>query len=166
MNDSWGFHTPPEQQAVVDAQYKKATKLAARRPLPPGVRVIHSSRPVRHLGGGAVHTVEATGPGDDVVFRKSLGGITWEGTSGQVIGMGGERYLVPHMLALAHKVSAETGDAPPLTSNEMSKDSYRLARKYLPDFIPNGARVDRTPLARGRRAQLHAGIIRARNDEQ
>lgn len=149
MNDSWGFHTPPEQQAVVDAQYKKANKLASRRPLPSGIQVTHSSRNFRMSDGTTgptQHTVRATEVDSDGLIKRDVGEVTWAGDDGHVAWMGAPPHIVPHLLAKAHEVSSKTGDAPPLYAEDLSPSSHRLMRKYLPSQVPKDVTVSGLPL--------------------
>lgn len=151
MSDTWGYHTPPEQQAVIDAQYKKASRTAARRPLPSNVLLSHSERRTRAFGADpgtevVQHSVRAVELHPDGAHHRDLGELTWAGDDGYVAWMGAPAHIVPHLLAKAHEVSVATGDAPPTYAEDLSPSSHRLMRKYLPTHVPEGVTVAGMPL--------------------
>lgn len=165
MSGEWGFHTPPEQQAQVDARFKKARNLAARRPLPNDVQLHHSTRQTSDLYGHEVsthHTVRAIKHFEDGTINRQVGELTWSGASGGVGWLEGEPQIVPHLMAKAHQVSVETGDAPPLHGDELSPYSYRMLRKQMPEALTPQTKVEGVPLLTDQHfAQLHAHVNQA-----
>lgn len=136
--DSYGYHTPPEQQEYNDAIYSKTKKIAAR-PSPSYSTQAKGS-------GAAVDLVHHETPG----AHNVVGEVQWGRDSGHVTWMGveeGHRHMTPKLMAAAKDHADTHGYAPPLHSDIMSGDSYKIAKKYAPEHIPEDAQVNSRPLS-------------------
>lgn len=145
--DAYGYHTPPEQQEQLDAVYKKASRIAAR-----------------HSGGNEYVTIPQRSPYEDMHLStvhlqhlpggqgptQNVGKVVWNTQTGHVSWLGvdnGHRHMVPKLLADAKAHSDAEGYAPPSSSGDMTGYSYKLAKRYAPEHIPEGAVVNYRPLS-------------------
>jgi hypothetical protein len=147
--EQWGYHTPPEQQEHLDAVYGKARRLASRRE-PQGFMVTHSLHRYRSLHpehpDEFTHVVRASEVDSEGFLGHTTGSIEWDGVSGKVHWLGGDKETVPHLMARAHAEASKLGHAPPTHSEDLSHHSYRLMSKYLPEHIPNDATASGIPV--------------------
>ena len=145
--DSYGYYTPPEQQEANDALYKPLKKLTQRfsgghTPAGNGYTTSVPSSP-SYVASVALEHHRPTGNANEV------GRVSWDTATGHVHWMGVQgdhSHMVPKLMSDAKAHADREGYAPPLGSDNMTGDSYRIAKKYAPESIPERASVNERPL--------------------
>jgi hypothetical protein len=143
-SDAYGYYTPPEEQEWNDAIYKRAHRLANKRPLPSDYSIDSYTDP---MSGSAmvarsilVHNSNRFEPIGKVDWNRETGHVHWLGINE------GHRHMLPHLMSAAKNFADSEGYAPPLSSSKMSDYSYKLAKKYAPEHIPDYAWADSMPV--------------------
>lgn len=145
--DAYGYHTPPEQQDFLDAAYKKADRITARHS---GGDDYITSAYKSPYADTKTSTVDLMHIPDDKGTVNQVGRVQWNTQSGHVHWMGvdnGHRHMVPKLLSAAKAHADAEGFSPPSNSSDMTGYSYKLAKRYAPEHIPEDAAVHYRPLS-------------------
>ena len=145
--DAYGYHTPPEQQEYLDAAYKKADRIAAKHS--GGDDYVTSAHNSPYYDTPA-STVSLLHLADDQGTVHEVGKVSWNNQNGRVHWMGvdnGHRHMVPKLLSAAKAHADAEGFSPPSHSEDMTGYSYKLAKRYAPEHIPETAAVNYRPLS-------------------
>lgn len=145
--DAYGYHTPPEQQEYLDAAYKKADRITARHS---GGDDYITSAFKSPYPGTPTSTVDLMHIPDDKGTVNQVGRVQWNTQNGHVSWMGVDsehRHMVPKLLSAAKAHADSEGFSPPSNSSDMTGYSYKLAKRYAPDHIPEDAAVNYRPLS-------------------
>lgn len=145
--DAYGYHTPPEQQEYLDAAYKKADRLASRRTGNGDYTTSAYKSPYPH---DPTSTVDLLHLADNEGTVHEVGKVKWNNQTGRVHWMGVDsdhRHMVPKLLSAAKAHADAEGFSPPSNSEDMTGYSYKLAKRYAPQHIPENAAVNYRPLS-------------------
>lgn len=154
-----------EQNAQIDKEGKRLKKITTSRPLPEGYEFKHEGAEGL-LPNGRLNRVEVSIGGFD--FNKDFhrlhitttpkqhaegegwstpATVSWNTKTGKVAWFASqETHFTPHLLNEANRWSAANGATPPLWSDDMTKDSHRVANRHANLFIPPDAKVEEQSL--------------------
>lgn len=145
--DAYGYHTPPEQQDFLDAAYKKADRITARHSGGDDYITSAHKSPYEDTPRSTIDLMHIP---DDKGTVDHVGRVQWNNQSGHVYWMGvdsGHRHMVPKLLSAAKAHADAEGFSPPSKSSDMTGYSYKLAKRYAPEHIPEDAHVHYRPLS-------------------
>lgn len=130
-----------EQRSQQSAELEKLKKNTVRYPLPEGFSITHST--LGHQPDGSLkHILTLKQPVDPMVPNLEVGSLTWNGDTGRVSWFGIDtphRGLASHMITRAHEIAESMGEVGPTHSEDLSDDSYRMAKTHASAFLPKDA---------------------------
>ncbi len=144
-SDAYGYHTPPEQQDQLDARFKKVSRIAAR-PSSSDRYTVAEDRYSTPRDSSLNLVVKGDGK---TIGDREVGNVRWDTQTGKVSWLGvngGHRHMLPKLLAEAKAHADKNGYAPPSHSEDLTGYSYKLAKKYVPEHIPEDAHVNYRPV--------------------